>query len=176
MHSDARISDVVHLLDDPIDYVRGVIECLYSYPSDRKAAVVRIGIWGKGIIPNYCIEEYSGPASATYQVENAKAAAPTNLKRRHCFRGRNHRRILDVRFIGEKWSSASMNLADVQVLFGELRAKNKGKPRFFRCRPRDSEGIEGGGIKIGRGTHAGTPLAEECPPVECPSNQCRRGR
>lgn len=59
MKSDARILDAVDTLDDPIHYVRGVVENCFSHGFDRQRAVVRIGVSGKGIIPNYAIEQRS---------------------------------------------------------------------------------------------------------------------
>jgi hypothetical protein len=127
MEADARITDVIHTLDDPVDFVRGIVGTFFAYPFDKKVAVVRIGVSGKGIIPNYCIEQYCEPISNTLEVGAAALEISTNIELRHCFHGRNHKEILDDSFIGENWSSASMNLAEVQTLLGQLRAYKKTK-------------------------------------------------
>jgi hypothetical protein len=113
MRPDARIMDVVDTLDDPVEYARGVVENFFSheYGFDRQRAVVRIGVSGRGIIPNYAIEQ-RGEHTPTFEL-------------RYCFHGRNHKEILEDSFIGENWSSAAMSCDEVQSLLGELRRKSK---------------------------------------------------
>jgi hypothetical protein len=127
MEADARITDVVHTLDDPVEYLRGIVGSFFAYPFDKKEAVVRIGISGKGMIPNYCIEQYCASISDRLEVGSAALEISTNIELRHCFHGRNHKEILDDSFIGGNWSSASMKLAEVQTLLGQLRAYKKTK-------------------------------------------------
>jgi len=124
MERDARVTDVVHTLDDPIEYVRGIVESFITYQFDKKEAVVKIGVSGKGIIPNYCIEEYGDHTSI--KAESGPLIS-TNIKLRNCFHGRNHKEILDDSFIGGDWSSASMKFAEVQTLLGQLRSDKKAK-------------------------------------------------
>jgi hypothetical protein len=66
--------------------VRGVLENFFLFEFDRPRSVVRIGVSGKGIIPNYAIEQPERPVRM--------------YERRHCFHGRNHREILDDSAIG----------------------------------------------------------------------------
>jgi hypothetical protein len=120
MQPDARIVDVIHALDDPVEYVRGIVGSFYSFPFDKDVAVVRIGVSGKGRIPNYSIEEYGETVSTTLP---SGGSISTNIRLRHCFHGRHHKEILDDSFRGEKWSSASMSFAEVQSLLGHLRDK-----------------------------------------------------
>ena len=80
MEADASIIDVVHTLDDPVEYVRGVVGSFFAYHFDAEKAVVRIGTSGKGIIPNYCIEQCGDSTSTIFE-------------RRHCFHGRNHKEM-----------------------------------------------------------------------------------
>ena len=47
MEADARIIDVVQTLDDPVEYVRGVVGSFFAYHFDAEKAVVRIGTSGK---------------------------------------------------------------------------------------------------------------------------------
>ena len=127
MQPDARIIDVVHSLDDPIEYVRGVVGSFFLYGFDKQKAVVRVGISGKGIIPNYCIEQYGArrfTTLTTLQAADTEVSVATDIKLRHCFHGRNHKEILDDSFKGEKWSLASMSFTEVQTLLGHLRGKS----------------------------------------------------
>ena len=38
MELDYRIADVLHTLDDPVEYVRGVLGSFFAHPFDKKAA------------------------------------------------------------------------------------------------------------------------------------------
>jgi hypothetical protein len=96
MEPNARICDVVHTLDDPIEYVRGVVGSFFEYQFDQSTSVVRIGISGTGIVPNYSIETPRNP-------NHARTGEPA-VSKRHVFNGRNHREILDDCPSGESWS------------------------------------------------------------------------
>jgi hypothetical protein len=123
MEPDARIADILPTLKDPVEYVRGVVGSFFSYTFDKGKAIIRIGVSGKGTFPNYCIEQHRDPISTTLEVGEATVEFTTTFEHRHCYRGRNHKEILDDSFIGEKWSSASMSFAEVQTLLGKLRGK-----------------------------------------------------
>ncbi|WLA39754.1 hypothetical protein QNJ95_44180 [Bradyrhizobium elkanii] len=51
------LSDVLHTLSDPEEYVRGIVGSFVAHEFNRDEAVIRIGVSGSGIIPNYYIEE-----------------------------------------------------------------------------------------------------------------------
>lgn len=57
----ATIADITHLLADGEEYVRRIMENMMSGPYDRDDAVVRIGVSGTGIAPNYRIEYPNQP-------------------------------------------------------------------------------------------------------------------
>jgi hypothetical protein len=113
MKPDARVSDVLDTLSNPIEYVRGIVESFVEYQFDKTASRVRIGISGNGIVPNYIIEtpRERDPTVAGIQPEVSK---------RHIFNGRNHREFLDDR-LAENWSSEGMTFSEVQALLGLLR-------------------------------------------------------
>jgi hypothetical protein len=92
-------------------YTHRIVGNFFANNFDRQRAVVRIGTSGKGIIPNYAIEQ-GGEAGGLFEL-------------RHCFHGRNHKEILEDSFQGENWSSAAMSCTEVQNLLGELRKKAK---------------------------------------------------
>jgi hypothetical protein len=108
MVPDARIADVIDTLDDPVEYVRCVVGNFLAHNFDRQRATVRMGVSGKGIIPNYAIEQ--GGEAGIFEL-------------RRCFHGRNHKEILEDVFQGENWSSATMSFTEVQTLLGELRRR-----------------------------------------------------
>ena len=60
----ATIADITHLLADAEEYVRRIMENMMSGPYDRDDAVVRIGVSGTGIAPNYRIEYPNQPELA----------------------------------------------------------------------------------------------------------------
>jgi hypothetical protein len=112
MEPSSRISDVLHTLADPVEYVRGIVQSFVEYQFDRARSIVRIGTSGRGIVPNYSIE--------TPHEHN-----PDVFVKRHVFNGRSHKEILDDSFIGENWSSHGMSFLEVQSLLGQLRQSRK---------------------------------------------------
>lgn len=117
MEADSRVSDVLHTLDDPVEYVRGIAGSFVEYQFDKTTSVVRIGISGRGIVPNYSIETPCEPDPA--------ALIKIRVSKRHVFNGRSHKEILDDSFIGESWSSDGMKFSEVQGLLGQLREGRK---------------------------------------------------
>jgi hypothetical protein len=57
---DATIADITLLLADAEEYVRRIMENMMSGPYARDDAVVRIGVSGTGVAPNYKIEYPAG--------------------------------------------------------------------------------------------------------------------
>ena len=113
METNVRISDVIHTLADPVEYVRGVVGSFVEYQFDKATSVVRIGTSGQGIVPNYSIE--------TPREPDPNALVKTSVSRRHVFNGRSHKEILEDSFMGESWSSEGMKFSEVQALLGQLR-------------------------------------------------------
>jgi hypothetical protein len=117
MEPNSRVSDVLHTLADPVEYVRGIAGSFVEYQFDKTTSIVRIGISGSGIVPNYSIETPCEPDPA--------ALIKTWVSKRHVFNGRSHKEILDDSFIGESWSSDGMTFSEVQSLLGQLRQSRK---------------------------------------------------
>jgi hypothetical protein len=113
----SRVSDVLHTLADPIEYVRGIVGSFVTHRFDRATSIVRIGVSGRGIVPNYSIE--------TPCVLDPAARIKTYVSKRHVFNGRNHEEFLDDCPIGERWSSEGMSFSEVQMLLGQLRETKK---------------------------------------------------
>ncbi|MGA2054401.1 MAG: hypothetical protein ABSG88_03770 [Bradyrhizobium sp.] len=114
MDRDARIENVVQTLDDPEDYLRGIIGSFVSNRFSRDEAVVRIGTSGKGITPNYSIE----------QGWIDKPLGIGHFERRMVFHGRSHKEILADDFKGESWGGA-MTYIDIQGHLARAVALNK---------------------------------------------------
>jgi hypothetical protein len=121
----SRISDLVHVLSDPIEYVRGIISNFAFYGYDRETSRIRIGVTGAGVFPNYRIEEPSIPSTLTVgsrRFELTKTPART-------FSGRNNREMteLDDHFWNdENWSAETEKIAELEVLLSNL-SQSKGK-------------------------------------------------
>jgi hypothetical protein len=112
MEPDSLISDIVHTLADPVEYVRGILGSFVEYQFDKATSLVRIGTSGQGIVPNYSIET---PGERNSPV----------FSKRHVFNGRGHKEILEDEFMGESWSSRGMKFSEVQSLLGQLRESRK---------------------------------------------------
>jgi len=89
MKPDALISDIVEILADAEEYVRGVVGSFIQHSFDKERSSVTIGISGTGLYPHYFILEPS-------------EAAPG--QRRMVFNGQSHREILEDSF----WAKAGV--------------------------------------------------------------------
>jgi hypothetical protein len=116
MEITSRIDDVLHTLADPIEYIRGIVGSFVEYRFDRAESIIRIGISGHGIVPNYSIETPCEPNPAQMN---------SRVSKRYVLNGRNHREILGDCPIGESWSSESMTFSEVQTLLGRLRESKR---------------------------------------------------
>src|SRR5690348_15023485 len=103
MEADSTLDEVLYTLSDPEEYVRGMVGSFDTYKFNREQAVIRIGVSGAGIIPNYYIEE-----SAPLMSVSVLGVTMTTNRRHEVFSGRNHSPILDHCPEGESWSSAAM--------------------------------------------------------------------
>jgi len=117
MKPNSRVSDILHTLADPTEYIRGIVGSFVTYRFDRATSIVRIGISGTGIVPNYSIETPCEP--------DPSARIKTYVSKRHVFNGRNHLEFLDDCPIGENWSSEGMTFSEVQALLGQLRESKR---------------------------------------------------
>jgi hypothetical protein len=117
--SDSRVSDIVHSLSDPVEYVRGIIGNFVGDQYDRVTDVVRIGVAGIGVAPHYKIE-----SPVTIDV-----LGTTRLMwGAQIYHGRNHKQMeaftnSDTR--DEHWSTRTMTYDELATLIGELRSKRK---------------------------------------------------
>ena len=119
MTSNSRITDLVHLLLDPIAYASGVIGNFVSYGFDPETSRVRIGLKGKGVAPNYKIEEPSFTAPfAVHPLSFEMTVTPART-----FNGRNHREMMeldDQERHDENWSTDLMSFAELKALLSNL--------------------------------------------------------
>ena len=106
---DARITDIIERLVDPVEYVRAIVGSFVEHSFDKERSAVTIGVSATGLYPNYFIAEPSESEAGL---------------RRRVFNGRSHRESPDV-WWAESWSSAAMTFAEVQALLGELRRFKK---------------------------------------------------
>ena len=120
---DATIADITHLLADAEEYVRRVMENMMSGPYDRDEAVVRIGVSGTGVAPNYKIE-YPRDQPDLVVMGHTLRSQPAETHSGRSHKGLRH---LDDLFRGERWSTRTMSFVDLQNLIGMLRAKRKSR-------------------------------------------------
>jgi hypothetical protein len=123
MTSGSRISDLIHVLSDPIEYVSGVISNFVSYGYDRETSAIRIGVTGVGVFPNYKIEEPSVPVTVAVLSHQFKMTPA------HTFSGRNHREMMELddhERHDENWSTNTMSFAELEELLSNLsQSKSK---------------------------------------------------
>jgi hypothetical protein len=121
MKPNARLNDILHTLEDPIEYVRGIVGSFVEYQYDKTSSIVRLGISGAGIVPNDSIEM---PCEPIPEVVKGRQITRYTSERR-VFNGRNHREFWDDSPISENWSSEGMTFSEVQALLGHLRESKK---------------------------------------------------
>jgi hypothetical protein len=123
--SGSRISDLIHVLSDPIEYVDGVFGNFTFYGYDPETSAIRIGVKGSGIAPNYKIEAPSIPFTLKIGTQEfAMTETPA-----HTFNGRNHREMIeldDLERQDENWSTDTMSFAELKALLSSLwQSKSK---------------------------------------------------
>ncbi len=119
--SNARINDLVHLLSDPVAYVRGVLWNFDHFRYDPETSVIRVGTTGAGRHPNYKIEKPSAPV--TIELQNRRFKFTVTVTPAHTFSGRNHREMTeldDCERHDEHWSSETTTIAELQALLANL--------------------------------------------------------
>jgi hypothetical protein len=121
MKPNARLTDILHTLADPIEYVRGIVGSFVQYQFDKTTSIVRIGISGAGIVPNYSIETPCEPATEL----PGGPQITRYISERRVFNGRNHKEFGDDSPISENWSSEGMTFSEVQALLGRLRESKR---------------------------------------------------
>ncbi len=116
---DSIVADVVTQLDNPIEYVRRVLEKLERCRRAHGDAQVRIGVRSRAECPNYLIEyiledkksrEKSVFADAAYSGSTHRELAPRHIEE------------------AQNWSREEMNVTAVAALIGRLR---KPSPRTY---------------------------------------------
>jgi len=88
---------------------------MMSGPYARDDAIVRIGVSGTGVAPNYRIEYPNQPKLAALGLT---IGADT-------YSGKGHKELQHFLSRGEQWSTRAMSFADLRNLIGTLRAKRK---------------------------------------------------
>ena len=116
----ATISDVLGLLENAEEFVRGALGNMTAFKKKHGSAFVRIGVTGIGAFPHYRVE----PAGSADDFLKDFIAGDKNLERHFtAYHGRNHKQldwgVAELR--GEHWSTGIMNYDAIQHLLGELR-------------------------------------------------------
>ncbi len=125
MRSNSRIQDVLPTLNDPEEYVRGIVASFIHGKFSPDEATIRIGVSGDGYAPHYCIEQGSVTVELSGQEPLLVGKKITGYQRRFVFDGRSHKPILGDQPKGMGWSSEAMTFAEVQAILGNLRSSKK---------------------------------------------------
>jgi hypothetical protein len=104
--NDATIHDVMPTLNNPENYVRGVLSRLHECKQARGNASVRIGTTGQGLIPYYRVVYIDGAGKE--QIFGA-------------YYGDNHAAFDTFKAPNSTWSTGSMTYDEVQQLLGKIR-------------------------------------------------------
>ncbi len=105
LSKDAKLGDLLALLDNPEGYVREVFGVMHAANKAHGDIVVRLGVTGTGKFPNYRIEPSQG-GEPIFAVDGA-----------------NHKRWPEGENFGDpaNWSSSTMSTDQVRDLLGDIR-------------------------------------------------------
>jgi hypothetical protein len=120
--AETTIGDVVSSLDDPIAYVRGVLENMTACRRKHGSATVSIGLMGTGKAPHYRV----APQNFILDVVEGKDLSAYFV----AHHGRSHQEMTDWgsdELRVTHWSRGSMTYEQVQGLLGELRGFKRKK-------------------------------------------------
>jgi len=145
----ATIADIVQGLDDPVEYVRGVLGNLMACQKQTEGdpVQVRIGVKGRGKWPHYRVEPegtyfnqaahdlFSPALEGFSQLARQSRGLPlrSSIKNRPgemlgVFHGRSHKpllhedpAVLEAIILENSWSTKESTLEEVRELLGELR-------------------------------------------------------
>jgi hypothetical protein len=96
-------SDFVHILADPNGWLLGVYRNFIAHGYDPTTSLIRRGITGKGVAPNYRIEEPSYLTTFHFDAQSIEMTATPGRS----FNGRHHREMTHLDNLerhGEHWS------------------------------------------------------------------------
>ncbi|MER9687877.1 MULTISPECIES: hypothetical protein [unclassified Mesorhizobium] len=119
LSGNATVLDVVRTLDQPRGYVLGVFNNMHDYKRRHGSAFVRIGITGRGMMPNYRLE----PTNDSVMGFLADLVQGGDVDRHFvAYHGRNHEQLDwgPKELKGPHWSSAYLDHETVRTLLLEL--------------------------------------------------------
>ena len=154
----STIADVVTALDNPIEYVRRVLEKLERCRRAHGDAQVRLGVRGRPECPNYLIE---------YVLEDAKSHKKS-IRPDAAYSGSTHRELAPKHVEeARNWSPEEMNITAVAALIGRLRNPRDASRQFMR--------IENGHQIRRQGSAQAFPAAPAKKQPNAPEPDNRRG-
>ncbi len=110
-----RIIDLVQTLT--ADYIRNILANFVSRGFDPETSVIRIGVSGRGLAPNYKIEKPSFLQTLTIgSIQYTFTVTPACT-----FNGRNHREMTeldDLERHDDHWSNVTSSFAELRALLG----------------------------------------------------------
>jgi len=109
----------VHLLDDPVGYLAGIVENFIFYRHDPESGRVRLGHTGTGKAPNYKIEKPSyRHALPVSNLTFEMTVTPANT-----FNGRTHREMVeldDCPWHDKNWSTDTFTFAELKAMLSKV--------------------------------------------------------
>ncbi len=120
----STVVDLLPRLADPAAWLTGLLSNFVSHGYDPEASVIRHGLTGDGIVPNYIIQEPSRPV--VLQIGSFKTQLAEYPHR--TFSGRNHRELVeldDLEWQDDHWSTETITFAEAKNLLARLH-KHRG--------------------------------------------------
>lgn len=115
----STVVDLLPRLADPADWLAGLLGNFVSHGYDPEASVIRHGLTGDGIVPNYIIQE---PGRSVILQIGLMQVQLTQYPHR-TFSGRNHRELIeldDLEWRDDHWSAETITFAETKALLARL--------------------------------------------------------
>jgi hypothetical protein len=124
----SSVTEIICNSEHPVTYVTGILDNFVAHGHDRATDVVRVGVTGTGVYPNYRIEKPSYPTVITVSnLSKMMTCTPAEI-----FNGRNHRemsKLYDKGRHDRSWSP-QITFAGLEVLLSSLsQRQDKHAPR-----------------------------------------------
>jgi hypothetical protein len=115
----STVIDLLPRLADPPGWLSGLISNFVSYGYDPATCIIRFGLTGAGIAPNYIIQEPSEPC--ILQIKSVRIQLTACPHR--AFSGRTYREMVeldDLEWRDAHWSMNAFSFAEAKALLARL--------------------------------------------------------
>lgn len=127
---DATAITISDTVDNPEEYIRGMLANLHESIKIEKDSQVTIGVTGQGKVPNYKIDVPNFTIKLFEQLDPVTIHKPIRV-----FSGRTHKQIYDPSQVQhENWSRKSTTLEELKQKLGDIRRMRDSR-RLQNARP-----------------------------------------